>query len=72
MSLGSKKRDYVTSDRAVRASLIVHDARISVYMTTGMAKGDASKLAYEDLMSGKLDTELKAKIKELSDKKNKK
>lgn len=47
MALGSKKRDYKTEDRAVRASLAWHDGRTKELEASGSLTHDqASKKAY--------------------------
>jgi len=55
--LGSKKRDFKTSDRAIRARLTIH----KMLMETGLS----SEEAFEKINSGAVDELVKAEINRL-------
>jgi hypothetical protein len=58
--LGSKNRDYKTSDRSVRRQLAVHRDRTNELVTAGLSRADASTQAYGELKSGYLNDRLEA------------
>ncbi len=48
MALGSKNRDYRTSERRVQVALKYHREKMNVYIENGIEKGEASTKAFYD------------------------
>lgn len=63
MALGSKQRDYISSHIRTRATLELHAQLTKGYGLKGIE--NPSKVAYDEILAGKHDRELKKKIIEI-------
>lgn len=67
MALGSKNRDYKTSDRLVQATMNVHAARMGWLVgNSTLSLEEASAKAYREIRLGEHRTEIQNEVKRLA------